>query len=62
MKDLPVLVKEKVNCCGCSACANICKTGAVTMVEDKEGFLYPQVSDELCVRCYMCLKVCPIEK
>ncbi|MCD7884746.1 MAG: 4Fe-4S binding protein [Lachnospiraceae bacterium] len=28
----------------------------------EEGFLYPVVDSEKCVRCYKCLSVCPIKK
>ena len=33
-------------------------TGAITMLPDEEGFLYPVVDAEICVRCYLCMKVC----
>ena len=29
------------HCTGCGACASGCPKGAVHMVRDKEGFLYP---------------------
>ena len=31
------------------------------MVEDEEGFEYPQIDESKCVRCYQCLKVCPFK-
>lgn len=58
MKDLPILYKRKEECCGCTACSAICPKEAISMVEDDEGFEYPQVDAERCVRCYLCLKVC----
>lgn len=51
-------VKDKKNCCGCSACASVCPRHCITMVEDSEGFLYPQVDEESCVNCGLCEKVC----
>jgi len=30
------------------------------MVEDKEGFLYPEVDESKCINCGLCEKVCPI--
>lgn len=62
MKDIPVLFTRKEDCCGCTACYAICPKGAITMKEDEEGFEYPQVDDEKCIRCYQCLKVCPIKE
>ena len=34
---------QKQDCCGCGACVQICPKGCMCMVEDTEGFLYPQV-------------------
>ena len=31
------------------------------MMEDEEGFEYPQIDEKKCVRCYQCLKVCPFK-
>lgn len=51
---------EKEKCCGCYACYNICKYGAITMVKDEKGFEYPQIDKTRCVNCGICEKVCPI--
>ena len=56
--DFPILYDDKQNCCGCSACYSICPMGAIQMIEDDEGFLYPQVDQNKCIRCFKCLKVC----
>ena len=32
------------------------------MLPDEEGFEYPQINEEICVRCWMCMKVCPIKE
>ena len=61
-KDYPILYKENQECCGCTACYAICPKSAIKMVEDEEGFDYPVVDAEKCIRCYMCLKVCPIKE
>ncbi len=60
-KTIPVLYNEKEECCGCTACYAICPKGAIFMVEDQEGFEYPQINESKCVRCYQCIKVCPIK-
>ena len=52
---------DKFRCFGCSACADICKHNALSMVCDNEGFTYPQKNDK-CTNCGLCEKICPIEK
>lgn len=47
------------NCTGCSACQNACNLDAIEMVADKEGFVYPQVDSDKCIRCGKCVKSCP---
>ena len=53
-----ILIDNKYNCCGCTACASICSHMAIKMNPDSLGFLYPQVNSELCVGCGLCDKVC----
>ena len=53
--------KNKKDCCGCNACAEICPKHCIHMVEDTKGFLYPQVDSSICVECGACEKVCPID-
>lgn len=61
MKQIPVLYERKEDCCGCTACYAICPKGAISMKEDEEGFEYPVIQADRCIRCYQCLKVCPIK-
>lgn len=37
-----------------------CPHKAIRMEADEEGFLYPMVSQDSCVRCELCLKLCPV--
>lgn len=53
-------IKDKKDCCGCSACASICPKHCITMTADNEGFLYPSVDSNTCIECGLCKKVCPI--
>ena len=50
--------KEKLECTGCGACKQICPKNAIDMVENQEGFLYPQKNSK-CIECGLCEKVCP---
>ena len=49
---------DKADCTGCSACANICPRGCITMKADSEGFLYPEVNTSIGVDCGLCEEVC----
>ena len=50
-------IQNKVDCCGCNACGDICGHKAISFTTDNEGFWYPQVNKELCVDCGLCDKV-----
>lgn len=61
-RKVPVLYQKKEECCGCSACYAVCPRSAITMNADEEGFLYPRIDINNCVRCYQCLKVCAFKQ
>ena len=54
-------IKDKTKCCGCGACEQICTHDCISMVQDSEGFFYPQVDKNKCVDCGLCNKVCQYE-
>ncbi len=60
--DLPALVPDKSSCCGCGACYAVCPVGAIEMKPDQEGFLYPEVDPERCVRCHKCVQACVFKR
>lgn len=47
-------------CTGCSACFNICGKSDIKMSEDACGYIHPQIDQNLCVDCGLCVKVCPV--
>lgn len=57
---LPVLASHD-QCTGCGACANGCPKRAIHLLPDREGFLYPTVTDA-CVACGHCSHICPVLK
>lgn len=56
-----IQITRKEDCCGCNACAQKCPNHCISMVEDKEGFLYPMVDESQCVECGLCERICPIK-
>lgn len=53
------LVEEEI-CCGCGACSEACSLGAIRMIKNEEGFIYPRLNKNKCVNCGKCEKACPI--
>lgn len=51
---------DESECCGCSACEQICPRNCITMKPNEEGFLYPVVDETQCIHCSLCEKVCPV--
>ena len=54
-----IKITDKKNCCGCTACVQKCPKRCISMKEDHEGFLYPEVDLSTCIDCGLCEKVCP---
>lgn len=42
---------EKEKCTGCKACGDVCPTGAIRFDTDMEGFWYPKVDENRCIKC-----------
>lgn len=55
-----IQIESAINCCGCGACAQRCPQSCITMIEDQEGFKYPEVDHTQCIDCHLCEKVCPV--
>ena len=48
----------KKDCNGCGICSMVCPVHAIDMIEDDEGFLYPKINEEKCIKCNKCKKFC----
>lgn len=55
-----IQIKNKRDCCGCTACASICPKSCISMERDEEGFLYPTIDKNNCINCHLCEKTCPV--
>lgn len=53
-------ISNKIDCCGCNACGDVCAHNAISFETDIEGFWYPIVDKVKCVDCGLCDNVCPI--
>ena len=57
-KNINILNRER--CTGCRVCENVCPSQAIEFKENKEGFLYPNVKEDLCTNCGFCTQKCPV--
>lgn len=55
-----IRIDHKADCCGCSACEQICPKSCISLKEDSEGFMYPDLNKDTCIQCGLCDKVCPM--
>lgn len=51
-------ITDKTQCTGCRACEQLCPVGAISMQEDTEGFIFPSVNAEQCIKCGKCTRQC----
>lgn len=53
---------NRSKCSGCCACVNVCPKLCISMELDQEGFYYPVVDEQKCVKCGLCEKTCKLTK
>lgn len=53
---------DRIECCGCGGCRQICPQHCISMVLRSDGFKYPAIDQEHCVKCGKCVVVCPIHQ
>lgn len=61
MSDLKTIAKDMLYCTGCRACEKVCVSGAISMIKNAEGFLFPHKDETKCINCGKCRDVCPAE-
>lgn len=57
MNKIREIIKNKY-CNGCQACVSKCPKSAISMLENEDGFLYPQIDSDKCTNCGLCDNVC----
>ena len=49
--------KNRMDCCSCGACAQVCPASCITM-KYQDGFFYPHILTDQCIGCKRCINVC----
>lgn len=56
-----IRITDKELCCGCTACVSACPARCIVMRRDREGFDYPVANPDMCLKCGLCEKICPMQ-
>lgn len=51
-------INNPSQCTGCLLCKEICPNNAINIKRDALGFIYPQISEDKCVKCNACEEIC----
>ena len=51
-------MKEHNKCTGCFACQAVCTQNAIEILEDEDGFFYPSINNDACIKCGQCSRIC----
>lgn len=53
---------KQCDCCGCSACVEVCPKNCLSIGKNSDGIIIPTISNkDACIECGLCSKVCPVE-
>lgn len=58
----PTLFDTPAECCGCGACRQACPAGAIELVEDACGYVFPRIDESACIRCGRCVRACRFKR
>ena len=50
---------DKIICCGCRLCSDVCPAECIDIQEDEYGFIKPVINKSNCINCGICENKCP---
>ena len=53
---------KMTKCTGCKMCGDICPVNAISYEVNEQGFWYPVVDTDKCIKCEKCIKACPVSE
>lgn len=56
-KTIEVLSIDR--CTGCKVCGDVCPKNAIEFYNANDGFWYPKINYDNCIKCELCYKKCP---
>ena len=59
MKNSKITFPPKT-CTGCGVCSASCPRKCIQMKQNAEGFLFPEIQANLCIKCDICKNICPL--
>lgn len=59
-KNNKIILADRGHCTGCLSCANVCRVNAIKIKTDREGFYYPVIFADRCIKCGKCMEACYI--
>lgn len=53
---------DELKCYGCGACCDVCPQKCISLTNNINGNLYPQINHDACINCGLCEQVCIIDQ
>lgn len=60
LRRFKIILASRESCTGCGACYLSCPQQAIQMIADENGFRYPKIDKNKCIKCKLCVTICPI--
>ena len=60
VNSFDAVYSDNSKCSGCGVCHDVCPVNAIVMQEDKNGYKYPDINPDVCLKCGKCRRTCPL--